>query len=358
MQSTLPESPTIGNDTATTPARRIDRGLTQYIAPSKLKLITRTQALTLINRLRVVRTIDVAAGVFPERSFKAALTAAQRVMGKLVRDGLVRRYVTDRHQHVYGLTTAGARWLNEQGSEASASIRRVTEMSNPEHLLWAGFITLCCEARGIPAMTESEALREIAAASGNRRHAEFLSVEVHGLRRALRPDALAFEGDGVTWFEIDRSKRGADREAALVALAMSVGTLLTNGMALRRVVVTARNPRIMNRAMSLLRERIRANAGRTMNSTNERRMIEHEAGSFDVRALVFDDARQQFVEQTVGQVIVQLLPTWLPRSGQSSNSSTETCWLNEHDLPYRRPERIGAWPVPQSPLIDAIEADQ
>ena len=36
-----------------------------------------------------------------------------------------------------------------------------------------------------------------------------------GHHLTLRPDALAMEPDGVTWFEVDRSARGSDRAASL-----------------------------------------------------------------------------------------------------------------------------------------------
>ena len=37
-------------------------------------------------------------------------------------------------------------------------MRRVTDMTNPEHRLWSQFLTLCAEARGLQAMTEQELL--------------------------------------------------------------------------------------------------------------------------------------------------------------------------------------------------------
>jgi hypothetical protein len=342
--------------TGITPPRTVDRGLTDYIAPVRLRPIVWSRALSIINRFRVVTTMDIAAGVFPERSLNAALTAAQRTMYKLAKANLVRRYVTDRHQHVYGLTEAGARWLLDHDIEATSSVRRVAEMSNPEHQLWSSLITLCCEARGLPAMTEGEALRELSGGSG-KRYAEFLTVELHDKPRSLRPDVLAFEEDGATWIEIDRSKRGADREAALVALILRIGSDLTNGIALRRVVVLARNPRIMNRALGLVRARISEAGDVPMTSLTERRFVEVEPGIFDVRALTFSGERGQFIEQRVGQVIVQLLPTWLPMWRQSGEcAESPHGWLDENYLPYRRAARITPWRTPESPLLDAIFA--
>ena len=60
---------------------------------------------------------------------------------------------------VYGITERGAAWLEERDVDAAASVRRVTDMTNPEHRLWAQFLTLCSEARGLAAMAEQELLQ-------------------------------------------------------------------------------------------------------------------------------------------------------------------------------------------------------
>ncbi len=60
-----------------------------------------TRSLLIANRFRVIRTLDIAACCFPERGFKAALTAAQRAVRGLVKAGLLNRYRTDRFMTVY-----------------------------------------------------------------------------------------------------------------------------------------------------------------------------------------------------------------------------------------------------------------
>ncbi|WP_296658545.1 replication-relaxation family protein [Paraburkholderia sp.] len=334
--------------------QRIDRGLTSEIHPTALQKIVWIRALLTVNRFRVVRAIDIAVACFPERPFKASLTAAQRAMRGLAKAKLVRRYRTDRLQHVYGLTVGGARWLHDQGIDATASVRRVADMSNPEHTLWMNFITLCCEARGVPAETESEALRELNA--GRDKSADikqgFVTVETGGRQRILRPDVLAYEQDGVTWFEIDRSKRGSDREAALCALAGRIGARLSNNQPLRRIVVLARTDRILLRALALLRGRVRDSDGLQLTSEIQRRFLEFEEGIFEVWAMVYVPDRQQYIDHCVGHVIVQLLPTWLPKVRlDSSNRQPLSGWFEEDYLPYRRPSARSPWTSPISPLL-------
>lgn len=341
--------------------QRINRGLTSEIHPTLLQQVIWLQALTILNRLRVIRAVDVALSCFPERPFKAALTAAQHAMRKLAKAGMVRRYRTDRFQHVYGLTVPGARWLDDHGVDAASSVKRVADMSNPEHRLWMNFIVLASEARGLRALTESEALQEI---NRGRKEDEpvkqgFLTVSLRvGKRtlppRTLRPDALAYEDDGVTWFEIDRSKRGDEREAALSALSRKVGSKLIDGKPLQRVVVLARTSRILLRAKAVLRETARIanaeNAG-ILSPEGGRHFKEIEDGIFEVWAAVLRPGETREVDTCVGHVILQMLPTWLPKVRlDSSNRQPLSGWFGENYLPYRRPSTLTPWPAPASPL--------
>lgn len=340
--------------------QNMDRGLTAEIHPTLLQQVIWRQALATLNRFRVIRAVDVALACFPERPFKAALTAAQRAMRGLAKAGLVRRYRTDRFQHVYGLTVAGARWLHDHGVDAAASVKRVADMSNPEHQLWMNFIVLACEARGMPAATESEAMQELNKDSGDDQPVKqgfakvYLRVGERTLPRTLRPDALAYEADGVTWFEIDRSKRGDEREAALSALAKRIGTTLANGKILRRVVVLARTDRILLRAHAVLRKTARiANAENegVLSTEGGRHFKEIEDGVFEVKAAVLMPGKKLEVDICVGHVILQLLPTWLPKVRlDSSNRQPLSGWFGENYLPYRRPATSSSWPMPPSPL--------
>lgn len=335
--------------------RKIDRGLVAIIPPNELRHAIRFRALSLANRFRVIRTIDIAIACFPERPFKAALSAAQRAMRSMTKEKLLLRYRTDRFQHVYGLTVAGARWLDDHGVDAAQSVRRVADMSNPEHSLWMHFIVLACEARGLTARTESEALQHL-----NRDRAEdaavkqgFIKISAGSKKRILRPDAIGYEADGVTWHEIDRSKRGADREASLVALARQVGGKLVTGDVLRRVVVHAKNERILLRALALLRAQVKA-SNEGSHAPGDRVFREIDDGVFEVRADVgrkHADGRISLVEQYVGHVIIQLLPIHLPKVRlDAKNKHPLTGWLGENYLPYRRPDSLGPWPRPASPL--------
>lgn len=307
------------------------------------------EALKALERFRVIRTIDVAVTCYPERSYKAALTAAQRLVRGMVKKELIRRYRTDRFQTVYGLTKRGADWLDEHGVEASSSVRRVSDMTNPEHRLWLQFLVLCAEARGLRAVTESELLAEL-----NRDVSEvaktrqgYLEVVTHqgGARqkRLLRPDCVAFETDGVTWFEVDRSKRGAEREASLFALARAIGRATADGHALRRVVVFCKTERIEQRALAVLRRAAQELSGKVL-IEGRQHLREIEPGLFEVwtaELQSFTGGTVQLSDIRVGHVIVQRLPTWLPRVRiDSSNTHSTEGWLHDNYLPYRR---VGGW---------------
>ncbi|MCS6479751.1 replication-relaxation family protein [Burkholderia thailandensis] len=341
--------------------RVVNRGLTSGIHPGVLQQIVWLRALETIERFRVVRAIDIALACFPERPFKAALTAAQRAMRGLAKANLVRRYRTDRFQHVYGLTVPGARWLNDRGVSAASSIRRVADMSNPEHTLWMNFIVLASEARGLRAMSEREALQDLnlQREEGEAAIQGFLNVELRSGTRTLRPDAVAFEDDGLTWFEIDRSKRGADREAALSALTGRVGMRLPNQAVLRRVVVLARTERIWLRARAVLRAKAALANDVPLVRGSVRHFREAGDGVFEVWAAVTQEPGGYAIDVCVGHVIIQMLPTWLPkvRLG-ASNRQPLAGWFDENYLPYRRPEALPPWPSPTSPLLKYSRSSQ
>jgi hypothetical protein len=347
------------HDTASKRApRKIDRGLVAIIPPNHLRHAIRFRALSLANRFRVIRTIDVAIACFPERPFKAALTAAQRAMRAITKAKLLLRYRTERFQHVYGLTEAGARWLDDHGVDAAASVRRVADMSNPEHNLWMHFVSLACEVRGLAAHTESEALQYL-----NREREPsapvkqgFVTVTARNRKRILRPDVLSYEPDGVTWYEIDRSKRGADREASLAALTQRIGSKVATGEVLRRVIVHAKNERIQKRALAILHAQEKASD--RPHALTDRTFRETDDGTFEVRTEVeqrMPDGRIGIVECCVGHVVIQLLPTWLPKVRlDAKNKHPLTGWLGENYLPYRRPDTLALWSRPVSPLRPVI----
>ena len=343
-----------------TPRCPVPRGLTAQVGTLALQDRIWSRSLLLVDRFRVIRTIDIAVHCFAERPFKAALSAAQRAVRGLVKAHLLARFRTDRFMTVYGLTQQGAQWLEDRGFEASASVRRVTDMTNPEHRLWSQFLTLCAEARGLQAMTEQELMLAL------NRDLKHDQTPVQGLLHVtarsagkrqhltLRPDALAMEPDGVTWFEVDRSARGSDRAASLRALVLSMGAKTTLGQPLRRVVVFSRTRRIHKRVMATLDGLVKDSAAVGL-MEGRRQLKLFETGCYEVHqsvAVKLRDGRSQLQDRLAGYVIVQELPIWLPRVRLDGRGDwSMRGWFDDNYLPYRRPAAMAPWPRPQSPLL-------
>lgn len=338
---------------------QIKRGLSENVSSLRLRDAIWRRTLTMANRFRVIRTIDVAASCCAERTYKSALTAAQRAVRGMVKAKLIARYKTDRFQTVYGLTARGAASLQDMGIDASSSVRRVSDMRNPEHRLWLQFLVIACEVRGLRAETESEVLRSLnkGATAGQPMVQGLLSVAwTRGgktVRQSLRPDAIAYEADGVTWFEADISKRGAGREAALAALAVGIGRTLPGGEVLRRVVVFCKTDRIRLRALAVLRE-----VGAEQNSKvlvgDRVHVRECEEGVFEVwraQEEKLGDGRSRVVDRRLGHVVIQALPTWLPKLRVEDAGEPVLGWFSDGLLPYRRPASLPAWPACASPLL-------
>lgn len=344
-----------------TVSKKVSRGLSKEIPTTVLQTLICERALLLANRFRVIRTIDIAVACFAERPFKAALTAAQRAMRGMVKLKLLRRYRTDRFQTVYGLTQKGVDWLESRGKEAASSVRRVSDMSNPEHRMWAQFLVLASEARGLAALTEQELLQELNRGKAGKSMVQGLlkvnvSLGSSGSWVNLRPDAVCRERTSggtevaTTWFEVDRSKRGANREAALAALAMRVGSTLADGTVLRTVVVCARTERIQQRALAVIRNLAKAQ-GELVLIEGRKHFNEVEPGVFTVTAFVEAKGgkRGAMKDAVVGHIVVQLLPTWLPKARVTGNSAAELPgWFDENYLPHRRPASVPPWPRPKA----------
>lgn len=349
------------DSSAQTPQKLVSRGLSTEIPTTVLQTLICERALLLANRFRVIRTIDVAVACFAERPFKAALTAAQRAMRGMVKGKLLKRYRTDRFQTVYGLTQKGVDWLESRGKEAASSVRRVSDMSNPEHRLWAQFLVLASEARGLAALTEQELLQELNRGKTGKSMVQGLlkvNVSTGGSSTwvSLRPDAVCRKRTpggteiATTWFEVDRSKRGANREAALAALAMRVGSTLTDGTVLRTVIVCARTERIQQRALAVIRNLAKAQ-GELVLIEGRKHFEEVEPGVFTVTAFVEAKGgkRGAMADAVVGHIVVQLLPTWLPKARVTSHSPAELPgWFDENYLPYRLPGGGLTWPKPKA----------
>ena len=347
----------------TIPIRKVVRGLAATVSTTKLKQAIWLRALLTANRLRVIRTIDIAVCCFSDRTtYKASLVAAQRAMRGMVKAGLLKRYRTDRFQTVYGLSQKGVDRLDDAGYDASSSVRRVSDMTNPEHRLWAQFWVLACEARGLKAMTEQELLQELNKSVRPDQPViqGLLTVTTMRGKNAstiqLRPDAVALEQDGNSWLEVDRSKRGSQRESSLSALFSSIGRLLKDGRPLRRVVVLCKSERIRKRAIAVVAGLAKANNAQALVG-GRRHFRELEPGTYAVWTALeskLGDGRTKLVDTLVGHVIIQLLPIWLPRVRiDSKNKFSMAGWFEENYLPYRRPASMPAWTAGKSPLLNS-----
>jgi len=344
----------------TTPKRQpVPRGITGVMSSWRLQEAIWLRSLTLANRFRVIRTIEIAVHCFAERPFKAALSAAQRAVRGMVKARLLARYRTDRFMTVYGLTQRGVDWLADHGVPAAASVRRVADMTNPEHRLWAQFLTLCAEARGLRARTEQEMLIELQAGApaSKANLGGFLKVKTIANGRcsvqSLRPDAACFEADGMTWFEVDRSARGSDRAASLRALVLSIGEATATGDRLRRVVVYSRTDRIKKRVLATLDGLVASS--KTASLTSGRRQLKPIGeDQFEVWLSIersADTKRSRLVDLLVGHVIVQELPVWLPRVRLDGRGGfTTEGWFGDNYLPYRRPPATPPWSMPTGKL--------
>lgn len=340
------------------------RGLTAQVGTLALQDRIWTRSLLLVDRFRVIRTIDIAVHCFAERPFKAALSAAQRAVRGMVKAQLLARYRTDRFMTVYGLTQQGVQWLEDRGFEASASVRRVTDMTNPEHRLWSQFLTLCAEARGLQAMTEQELLlalnRDMKPEQSPVQGLLHVTTRSAGKRRhlTLRPDAVAIEPDGIAWYEVDRSARGSDRAASLRALVLAVGAQTTLGQPLRRVVVFSRTSRIHQRVLATLDGLVKDSAAvGLMEGRRQLKLV--ETGCYEVHQSVevkLRDGRSQLKDRLAGHVIVQELPVWLPKVRLDGRGDwSMRGWFNENYLPYKHPVVMPPWQRPGSPLLITLD---
>ena len=177
----------------------------------------------------------------------------------------------------------------------------------------------------------------------------------------LRPDAVATEkgeNGGTIWLEVDRSKRGSDREASLAALASSVGRTLKDGSRLRRVVIFCKTERIRKRAIAVLTGLAKASNSEVL-LTGRHHFRELEPGSYAIWSALESklmDGRSELVDTLVGHVIIQLLPIWLPKVRiDATNTHSLAGWFDENYLPYRRPDELGPWKTPVSPLLQCVK---
>lgn len=298
-----------------------------------------------LNRHRLLRAVDLAAAVAPERPFDAAMSAVQRQLARLIDERCVQRTVIA-HITCYALTARGAHRLGEyraadsehppapwrSWSDVRPGARRLGDRTNPAHSLQISQIVIAAEARGFTAWTEAELRTQLKRPP--------LVVDDGGERRGLWPDALALIPMGSThhlcWIEIDRSRRGSQRLADLAALVRSAGQPVRvpdaeEAMPLRRISVLTATPSIARADITHLEERV------TVGFAGDSALSKREEGLFDVRADVeqrLPDGRTQIVRQTAARLVIQ---PW--------TEPTPITWFDAQALPWR--VQSGAWPPAQ-----------
>lgn len=350
--STPPDDGAVAHDTApdsTTSSARKVRRLPRFDhadgSPRARAMEHRLAALAIANRFRVIRVIDIAAGLFAHRAFKAALSAAQRTVGRLVDDRLLTRYRSLSGQTYYGLAARGASLLRESGValEAEPSASRASERTNPEHSLWIAFAVLCCQSRGIRALTEGELLVRLGHAADSPASPLRYSPDGRGTKRLI-PDAVGFDGSELAWFEIDRSARGSARLDDLVGLVGRMGAAVALGATLRlpmrRVVIWCKTPGILRRNRTHLTGTVVRNGARAprLHVDIARRPALRHLGD-DIYEVSRDvtvrlpDGREAVQTVVAGCVHLQLLPRHLLsysyRQGQPSG------WFDDGSLPFK-----------------------
>jgi hypothetical protein len=303
----------------------------------------------------------------------------------------------DRKQTIHAMTERGKRLLESYGFTGTASIRRAANMVNPKHMMWLNFITLACEARGLQAFTESEIMRSI-----NQGVAQVKDMKIRGVLKvvvepttdenemviggarttvSLLPDAVALEEDGITWFEIDSSRRGPARIARLVALLQKIGkplytletaySLPLEQSALKRISIHTTAPGYFVRLKNRLMREVRLTERNILTESDNNLRVEllpittdrsavpgadtvniDEAAELETYTFTVWRARdtaQGQEDACMGHVILQRLPTGLPNyKGNDEVKSNPPGWFEQNFLPYRRPVLMPPWPAPQS----------
>lgn len=361
MMVTVSGAARAGPDSESTPTGQgpLNRCVTRNQAapgPRTSQRLNRLRALRLLNRFRQLRSIDLAVGLFPEREFKAALSAVQRLTKALVAQKMLLRYRSLSGQTYYALGEAGARWLRQNGDEldgdATASASRVSERTNPEHDLWSAFATMSSEARGLWAMSEKELVPHLVGSDLRSREQVLVVADERGRPKGLMPDAVAHDGRNLVWFELDRSERGSTRLADLICLVRSCGRTVNLGSAhtsgelrIRHVVVLCKTDRIFRRHLAYVTGSS-PNSGvprlRTLGGQSALRQV--APGVFDVLADIerrLEDGRVALQREVVGRLHFQLLPAWLPGFSYRPGALQDG-WFSDGYLPFRNLPK--GWP--------------
>ena len=323
-------------------SREVHYDARRYPHPRTQQRRLERAVLEQLNRHRLLRAVDLAAAIAPERPFDAAMSSVQRQLARLIRERCVQRAVIA-HITCYALTARGAYRLSEyraadaehppapwtRWSEVRPGARRLGDRANPEHTLRIAHVVIAAEARGFPAWTESE-LRTLLQQPP-------LVIEGESGKRGLWPDALLLivtgSGTQLCWVEIDRSRRGSQRLADLAALVRSAGQPVRvphplESLPLRRITVLTSTPSIARADVTHLRQHV------TVGFAGDSAIVERDEGLFDVHVDVeqrLADGRTQIVKQTGARLVVR---PW--------TEPTAITWFESQALPWRVPS--GAWP--------------
>ena len=299
-------------------------------------------ALMLMDRLRFIRTIDLAFHLYAGRTFTAALAAANNLLKRLTRNGFVTAHTTRvGGMRIYGIAQRGVNFLRDNTGYEAKAHRSLKNVKNPEHRLWANLIVITAEPRGLSAMTESEVLRyerengEVvrdncgAESVIPRKLLTVPNLRRPGERKGLTPDALLMEeGDDRVWIEIDASNRSSGRVKDCLALVAKIGSRLCDPeqMRLAKVVVYARTRRIYTHITGLLRKQ----AGAPVEPASTYLKPAEREGAFEVwyhPSIADDKPGKPARDFRCGQVQVQMLPD-IRNGGQG--------WYDQDWLPYAR----------------------
>ena len=307
------------------------------------------EALLLMDRLRFVRTLDIAFHLYASRTFSAALAAANNLMKRLMRNGFVSAHTTRvGGLRIYGISQRGVNFLRDHSEHEAKAHRSLRDVKNPEHRLWSNLIVITAEARGLSAMTESEVLtfeHEAGKRMTDNQGKEYVIPEKlltvantrdPGTKKGLTPDALLQQEDGRVWIEIDTSKRSSQRVSDLRQLVSHLGSTLSDQTRLERVVVFTKERRFYTHIVGVLarkvEERIELASSYLKPTTEE--------GVFDVwyRPSMADDRPGRPAQDFVcGRVQVCMLPD-IRGKGEG--------WYDQNWLPFAQHDGQIWLPIP------------
>ncbi|WP_395008194.1 hypothetical protein [Undibacterium sp.] len=183
------------------------------------------EALKLVQKYGIVRAHTLAFGLFPNRTQKAATSAAQRVLANATEAGYLRAKddVKTRRRY-YALTISGARYLNEVAPEypTKATQALLEHMSRANHKDWGILIAMASNTRAhMVGVTEDQLWAKL--------RNETLNYFGHV------PDALTFYTNGAgkpiaVWHEVEASRRSRTASHNEKARAKSIGKTARSGM--------------------------------------------------------------------------------------------------------------------------------